>query len=94
MVLNNQSKKMLNFSHLPIYYATNFIMQVAAFVISKVLMYEEGQRYCGTFPERFYAISNVLAKALDQYPGKPPMQLLKHILTCFKRLTEVYRLVG
>ncbi|PWA75593.1 CCR4-NOT transcription complex subunit 9 [Artemisia annua] len=67
------------------------LVKVAAFVISKILMYEEGQRYCGTFPERFYAISNVLGKALDKYPGKPPMQLLKHILTCFKRLTEVSR---
>ncbi|GJW77377.1 cell differentiation protein RCD1-like protein [Tanacetum coccineum] len=64
---------------------------VAAFVISKILTYEEGQRYCGTFPERFYAITNVLGKALDKYPGKPPMQLLKHILACFNRLTEVSR---
>nr|GEW28578.1 cell differentiation protein RCD1-like [Tanacetum cinerariifolium] len=44
---------------------------VAAFVISKILTYEEGQRYCGTFPERFYAISKVLGKALDEYLGKP-----------------------
>nr|GEV43029.1 hypothetical protein [Tanacetum cinerariifolium] len=64
---------------------------VTAFVISKILTYEEGQRYCGTFPERFYAISNVLGKALEKYPGKPPMQLLKHILTCFNHLTEVSR---
>nr|XP_043630196.1 cell differentiation protein rcd1-like [Erigeron canadensis] len=64
---------------------------VAAFIISKILMYEEGQRYCGTFPERFYAVSNVLANTIDQFPGKPPSQLLKHILTCFMRLTDVSR---
>lgn len=69
-------------------------MQVAAFVLSKILTYEEGQRYCGTFPERFYAVSNVLGKTIDQFSGKPPVQLLKHILACFMRLTEVSRLVG
>ncbi|KAI3828047.1 hypothetical protein L1987_02141 [Smallanthus sonchifolius] len=64
---------------------------VAAFVVSKILLYEEGQRYCGTFPERFYAVSHVMANAIDQFPGKLSLHLLKHILTCFKRLTEVSR---
>ncbi|XP_071740318.1 cell differentiation protein rcd1-like [Rutidosis leptorrhynchoides] len=64
---------------------------VAAFVISKMLMYDEGKQYCGTFPERLYAVANILAKVIDQLPGKPPMQLLKHILKCFNHLTEVSR---
>ncbi|KAL4581351.1 hypothetical protein LXL04_017565 [Taraxacum kok-saghyz] len=64
---------------------------VAAFVISKILMYEEGQRYCGTFPERFYAVAQVLITTVDQFTGKPPLQLLKHVLHCFLRLSEVSR---
>ncbi|KVI02032.1 Rcd1 [Cynara cardunculus var. scolymus] len=67
------------------------LVKVAAFVVSKILMYEEGQRYCGSFPERFYAVVQVLAKIVDQFPGKPSLQLLKHILTCFMRLSEVSR---
>ncbi|KAL8209643.1 hypothetical protein R6Q57_006375 [Mikania cordata] len=64
---------------------------VSAFVISKILLYEEGQRYCGTFPERFYVISHVLANIVNQFHGKPSLQLLKHILTCFLILSEVSR---
>ncbi|KAK9074061.1 hypothetical protein SSX86_006658 [Deinandra increscens subsp. villosa] len=64
---------------------------VAAFVLSKILLREEGQRYCGTFPERFYAVAHVLSKTIDQFQGKPSSQLLKHILTCFMRLSEVSR---
>ncbi|KAI3702568.1 hypothetical protein L6452_28311 [Arctium lappa] len=64
---------------------------VATFVVSKILTYEEGQRYCGSFPERFYAVVQVLTKIVDQFPGKPSLQLLKHILTCFMRLSEVSR---
>ncbi|XP_076893232.1 cell differentiation protein rcd1-like [Bidens hawaiensis] len=67
---------------------------VAAFLVSKILLYEEGQRYCSTFPERFFAIAQVLANTVDRFLGKPPPQLLKHILKCFMRLTEVSRLVG
>ncbi|KAJ9551872.1 hypothetical protein OSB04_015917 [Centaurea solstitialis] len=62
-----------------------------AFVVSKILMYDEGQRYCGSFPERFYAVVRVLTKIVDQFHGKPSLQLLKHILTCFMRLSEVSR---
>ncbi|KAI3497277.1 hypothetical protein L1887_39771 [Cichorium endivia] len=64
---------------------------VAAFVVSKILMYEEGQQYCGTFPERFYAVAQVLITTVDQFTGKPPLQLLKHVLNCFLRLSEVSR---
>ncbi|KAL8239391.1 hypothetical protein R6Q59_015958 [Mikania micrantha] len=67
---------------------------VSVLVISKILLYEEGQRYCGTFPERFYVISHALANIVNQFHGKPSLQLLKHILTCFLILSEVSRLVG
>ncbi|CAH1444789.1 unnamed protein product [Lactuca virosa] len=67
---------------------------VAAFVVSKILLYEEGQQYCGTFPERFYAVAQVLINVVDQFTIKPPLQLLKHVLNCFLRLSEVSRLVG
>ncbi|KAD6454170.1 hypothetical protein E3N88_08876 [Mikania micrantha] len=64
---------------------------VSVLVISKILLYEEGQRYCGTFPERFYVISHALANIVNQFHGKPSLQLLKHILTCFLILSEVSR---
>ncbi|KAJ0533081.1 putative transcription regulator Rcd1-like family [Helianthus annuus] len=64
---------------------------VAAFIVSKILLYDEGQRYCGTFPERFFSITKVLEKTVDEFHGKPPSQLLKHILKCFLRLSEVSR---
>ncbi|KAD6454266.1 hypothetical protein E3N88_08972 [Mikania micrantha] len=64
---------------------------VSVIVISKILLYEEGQRYCGTFPERFYVISHALANIVNQFHGKPSLQLLKHILTCFLILSEVSR---
>ncbi|KAK1418179.1 hypothetical protein QVD17_27321 [Tagetes erecta] len=70
---------------------TELAKTVALFVISKILSTDQGKQYCGTFPERFFAVSRVLGNTIDEFPGKPSSHLLKHILTCFMRLSEVSR---
>ncbi|MFS7921028.1 hypothetical protein Hanom_Chr03g00231801 [Helianthus anomalus] len=52
--------------------------QVALFVVSNILMYEKGQccQLSWHIPRTVLCAPNVLAKLVDQFPGKPPLQLL------------------
>jgi CCR4-NOT transcription complex subunit 9 len=66
-------------------------MQVATFIVQKIIIDEAGLQYiCGT-PERFFGIASVLATMVGEQP-QPSARLLKHIIRCYLRLTDDPRL--
>ncbi|XP_076913119.1 uncharacterized protein LOC143571626 [Bidens hawaiensis] len=62
---------------------------VAAFVIGKLLMQEEGKVYIGSFLDRFVVVLKGLSKLVDEFTAKPPTSLLRNILICYLRLSEI-----
>ena len=63
---------------------------VATFILQKILMYDIGLTYICATPERFYAVSTVLANMVND---NPTSRLLKHIIRCYLRLSEHARYV-
>ncbi|KAM3697164.1 hypothetical protein ACJW31_06G091200 [Castanea mollissima] len=64
---------------------------VATFVVHKILLQDEGLKYCCTFAHRFYAVGHTLAKMVENLPEEPSeqqLQLLKHIICCYQRLSQ------
>nr|XP_048327815.1 cell differentiation protein rcd1 isoform X1 [Ziziphus jujuba var. spinosa] len=61
---------------------------VATTIVEKVLMTDDGLRYCCYYAGRFYAITRALGKMADEFSGKPSGKLLNHIICCYIRLTE------
>lgn len=66
-------------------------MQGGSFVVCQILKSKEGQKYIGTFPDRFYSVANLLRKIVDQFEKKPDLQLLREFLNCFEQLAEISR---
>nr|XP_048327816.1 CCR4-NOT transcription complex subunit 9 isoform X2 [Ziziphus jujuba var. spinosa] len=64
------------------------LMKVATTIVEKVLMTDDGLRYCCYYAGRFYAITRALGKMADEFSGKPSGKLLNHIICCYIRLTE------
>ncbi|PSS14413.1 Cell differentiation protein [Actinidia chinensis var. chinensis] len=65
--------------------------EVATFIVSKILMQEEGLRYCCDFVERFFAVVRVLGGMVEKRAEKPTLRLLKDIISCYLTLSEVPR---
>ena len=60
-------------------------VQVATFILQRVLMMPNGLQFICQTPERFFAVSRVLG---DMVGENPQPRLLKHIVRCYQRLTE------
>lgn len=63
-------------------------VQVATFIIERILISDQGMKYCITFADRFYVITQVLSRMLDKLPEEPSHRLLKLIIHCFLRLSD------
>ncbi|BBG99976.1 Cell differentiation, Rcd1-like protein, partial [Prunus dulcis] len=61
---------------------------VATFIIERILISDQGMKYCITFADRFYVITQVLSRMLDKLPEEPSHRLLKLIIHCFLRLSD------
>ena len=68
-------------------------MQVATFIVQKILLDDIGLRYICATAERFFAVATVLAQMVQALAEQPSARLLKHIIRCYLRLTENQRLV-
>ena len=60
-------------------------MQVATFIVQKIILDEAGLQYICATPERFFGIAIVLARMVAEQPST---RLLKHIVRCYLRLTD------
>lgn len=68
-------------------------LQVATFIIQKILVQDEGLRYFCSFAERFFALARVMGTMVDNLVEEPSQRLLKHIIHCYVRLSDCPRLV-
>lgn len=66
-------------------------MQVATFIVQKILMDEMGLNYICATAERFYAVSTVLSNMVAVMATQPAHRLLKHIMRCYLRLADNVR---
>ncbi|GMN61815.1 hypothetical protein TIFTF001_030886 [Ficus carica] len=62
---------------------------VAAFILERLLTIGEmGQVYCCASAQRFYLITRVLEKRVEELVSQPSQRLLKHIICCYVKLSE------
>ena len=66
-------------------------MQVATFIVQKILLDEMGLNYICATAERFYAVSTVLSNMVAVLVEQPSVRLLKHIVRCYLRLSDNLR---
>lgn len=69
-------------------------MQVATFIVQKILLDDVGLEYICTTAERFHAVSRVLTSMVKALAEQPSSRLLKHIIRCYLRLSDNLRLVN
>ncbi|XP_011658697.1 cell differentiation protein rcd1 isoform X2 [Cucumis sativus] len=55
---------------------------------TKILMNEEGLRYCCIIADRFFAITHALETMMERLSEEPSQRLLKHIFRCYLMLSE------
>ncbi|KAM1545148.1 hypothetical protein ACFX10_045526 [Malus domestica] len=68
---------------------TGLSKTVATFIMERILMSPEGQKYCCAFHDRFFVITQALTKMLDRITTEEPsLRLLKLIVRCCMRLAE------
>lgn len=63
-------------------------MQVATFIVQKILLDDVGLRYICATAERFFAVASVLSQMVQALADQPSPRLLKHIIRCYLRLSE------
>ena len=78
---------------LPIYQIWIFL-QVATFIIQKVLEDDDGLAYICATVERFFAVARVLDMVLKSIEKQHAPRLLKLIISCYSRLSDNHRLIG
>ncbi|XP_057953678.1 uncharacterized protein LOC131147987 isoform X2 [Malania oleifera] len=61
---------------------------VATFIVQRILMHEEGLKYCCSSAERFFAVSHVLRSMVENPAEEPSPRLLKHIIRCYLIMSE------
>lgn len=66
-------------------------IQVATFIVQKILLDEVGLAYICATAERFYAVSTVLSNMVAMLVDAPSPRLLKHIARCYLRLADNLR---
>ncbi|XP_021905123.1 CCR4-NOT transcription complex subunit 9-like isoform X2 [Carica papaya] len=64
---------------------------VATFVLQKILLSNEGLKYCCAIADRFFSVCRALERMLDKLPKQPSPKLLKLIVCCYLRLSETPR---
>ncbi|PWA84754.1 cell differentiation protein RCD1 [Artemisia annua] len=64
---------------------------VVALILGRIFSQEEGKAYIGSFVDRFYVVTTALKKIVDEFTGIPTPSLLKNILICYLRLSELSR---
>ncbi|PWA76003.1 rcd1/Caf40 [Artemisia annua] len=65
---------------------------VATLILGRIFSQEEGKAYIGSFVDRFYVLTKALQKVVDEFNGIPPPALLRNIMICYLRLSELSRL--
>lgn len=63
-------------------------LQVATFIVERILMTDEGLNYCCNFGDRFYVATHILGKMADKLVQEPSRRLLKLIIRCFLALSK------
>ncbi|KAK3040446.1 hypothetical protein RJ639_028695 [Escallonia herrerae] len=63
---------------------------VAAFILSKILIQEEGLHYCCDYAERCYTVGRLLAGIIEK-ASKPKARQLKHVINCLLRMSDAPR---
>ncbi|KAJ7981273.1 Cell differentiation, Rcd1-like protein [Quillaja saponaria] len=62
---------------------------VATLIVQKILMSDDGMKYCCTLADRFFVICCSLRQMVDTISEEPSSkQLLKYIVRCYLRLSE------
>ena len=68
-------------------------MQVATFIVHKIMLDEVGLQHICATPECFFEVANVLANMVVALAEQPSTRLLKHVIHCYIRLTDDPRYV-
>lgn len=66
----------------------DLIIQVATFIIQKILLDEAGLKHICSSSQRFYSVGRVLANMVLSLAEQPSTRLLKHIVRCYLRLSD------
>ncbi|XP_019162305.1 PREDICTED: cell differentiation protein RCD1 homolog [Ipomoea nil] len=64
---------------------------VSALIIAKILLQVEGLKYCSGYGERFFSVVWTLGRVVDRHPERPSLGLLRSVIACYLRLSEVPR---
>lgn len=64
------------------------MLQVATFIVQKILLDDVGLDYICTTAERFFAVGRVLGNMVAALAEQPSSRLLKHIIRCYLRLSD------
>nr|GMD36925.1 cell differentiation protein rcd1-like [Ipomoea batatas] len=62
---------------------------VAALIVMKILIQEEGLNYCCALAERFFSVVQVLGRLVERLPETPCLRLLRYVVRCYLRLSEL-----
>lgn len=63
-------------------------MQVATFIVERIVLDEVGLQYICFTRERFFALASILQSMLIPLAEQPSTRLLKHIICCYHRLAD------
>ena len=69
-------------------YGNELSQTVATFIIQKILLDDYGLNYVCKTSDRFFAISQVLTKMIQDPVKKPSKKLIKHVVRCYLRLCD------
>merc|ERR1712154_442563 len=69
-------------------YGNELSQTVATFIIQKILLDDYGLNYVCKTSDRFFAISQVLTKMIQDPIKKPSKKLIKHVVRCYLRLCD------
>jgi len=69
-------------------YGNELSQTVATFIIQKILLDNYGLNYVCKTSDRFFAISCVLTKMIQDPDKKPSKKLIKHVVRCYLRLCD------
>lgn len=64
------------------------VLQVATFIVERILSTDAGLNYCCNFGDRFYVTTSVLRRMTDKLVEEPSRRLLKLIIKCFIELSK------
>jgi CCR4-NOT transcription complex subunit 9 len=62
------------------------LIQVATFILQKILFDEDGLAYVCATADRFFAVSRILGMVMESVQRQPSPWLLKLIISCYSRL--------